>query len=233
MSEKDAALDGDTSSESDTLSQSKSEIQQCSPLLDLPAEIRNMIYKYVLGNWTICAFSRTHRPAQYVIVDPFYTWHRNPPTNKLNVLSTCRQIYTEAYILPFSLNWFQIWFTDVSRFFDGVYFPLSRVQAITKLRLTVFDHYVMDFKKEPFQLKEDFTNDLLRIKQLPMLKKVSLRCYEDHTEAMLKVMEGEVTSTINSARDKARIEVEVFVRQTLHCRVNPVNSLPSRGEQAR
>lgn len=171
-----------------------------------------MIYKYVLGNWTICIFAETHLVAQYLIVDPSYSSHWDPRTNKLNVLSTCRQIYSEAYILPFSLNWFQIMFTEVSQFLNGVYLPFSHVQAITKLRLTIVDHYVMDFKKEPFRLEEDFTNDLLRIKQLPWLKNFSMKCYMDPTEAELKIMEREVTSTINSARDKASIEVEVFAR---------------------
>jgi hypothetical protein len=59
-----------------------------SPLLRLPAEIRNQIYEYVMCNQTIAINAR-------------------PPRSVFSLPRTCRQIYHETELLFYSGNMFQ------------------------------------------------------------------------------------------------------------------------------
>jgi hypothetical protein len=75
----------------------------------LPAEIRNQIYKYVLGG-------------NVYYVESFWR-----PNNKLSVLWSCQQIYAEAKLLPYSCNTFS--FPDYFLAYDNDNFPLRRTTA--------------------------------------------------------------------------------------------------------
>lgn len=92
--------------------------EQSSPLLQLPPEIRNLIYKFVLRrrNFEITD-SLAYPPATPNIKV------MNKERNYLSLLSVSRQIYAETRALPFSLNVFsgntrvlKIW---LSRLFPG------------------------------------------------------------------------------------------------------------------
>ncbi|KAI4701586.1 hypothetical protein J4E81_003326 [Alternaria sp. BMP 2799] len=76
--------------------------QENSPLLQLPAELRNRIYKFVLHD---------HRPV-YVDIpalsDEFGNFGpRDNTRGKQALLCTCRQVYSEASMMYFALNTFQ------------------------------------------------------------------------------------------------------------------------------
>lgn len=75
--------------------------QKQSPLLRLPAELRNWIYEYALGSLTIrkCLF----RPHKFRAFDT----SRQERTNLTALASTCRQLYGETRLLPFELNVFK------------------------------------------------------------------------------------------------------------------------------
>jgi hypothetical protein len=98
-----------------------------SPLLALPAEIRNEIYAYVFGGKAI---TMDHGPCRHVLSRKVFTPERVygtiaprmvelwlapcediRPAYTLALLETCRQIYAEAHTLPFELNAFL--FADV------------------------------------------------------------------------------------------------------------------------
>jgi hypothetical protein len=98
-----------------------------SPLLPLPAEIRNEIYVFVFGGKVI---TMDHSPCQYVLLRKVFMPERVygtivprivklwlvhceviRPAYKFTLLETCRQIYAEAHTLPFELNAFL--FADV------------------------------------------------------------------------------------------------------------------------
>ncbi|KAF2030008.1 hypothetical protein EK21DRAFT_66407 [Setomelanomma holmii] len=76
---------------------------QNSPLLRLPPELRNKIWRYVLGGnvlrWTLVSSSR------YSL-----KYRMAPPPGQiilgLDLLRTCRQIYAETALLPYQLNTF-------------------------------------------------------------------------------------------------------------------------------
>ncbi|KAF2634664.1 hypothetical protein P280DRAFT_538339 [Massarina eburnea CBS 473.64] len=64
-----------------------------SPLLRLPGEIRNEIYKFALGG--IC-----------FLANPISNSYKTPP-NFLALTRVCQQTYSETSLLPFTLNTFQ------------------------------------------------------------------------------------------------------------------------------
>lgn len=68
-------------------------VQQESPLLDLPPELRNEIYRYTL------------HASDWLVVDG-----RMP--EEPGLLSACRQIRTEASPIYYFENWFHIWIND-------------------------------------------------------------------------------------------------------------------------
>ncbi|KAF2162118.1 hypothetical protein M409DRAFT_27498 [Zasmidium cellare ATCC 36951] len=106
-----------------------------SPLLNLQPEIRNRIFLYALGNSTIHLWTdpKTHQQ-RYTVCSakkctegllehvtkakrPFYSTFRKysyPCNDKepirlpLQLLQTCRQVYEEAALIPFSTNRFQV-----------------------------------------------------------------------------------------------------------------------------
>jgi hypothetical protein len=74
-----------------------------TPLLRLPAELRVQIWKYALGG-----------KMYQVYCWPSDNYHKNPTRvlnserNYLSLLRTCRQIYQEARLIPFTSNCFRI-----------------------------------------------------------------------------------------------------------------------------
>jgi hypothetical protein len=101
---------------------------QESRLLCLPAELRNIIYEYVLGGQQIVLeFQLRHvsgfrrnpylrcwpAKSKYICEGPNTLFQAMRPTAPL--MLSCRKIYTEAELLPFSLN--QITFRGLNEFF--------------------------------------------------------------------------------------------------------------------
>ncbi|USP77115.1 hypothetical protein yc1106_04389 [Curvularia clavata] len=72
--------------------------QQQSPLLRLPAELRNKIFAYALGGRTF----RFKTTGNY----PWYIKNVTKYKHALALLQVCRQIYAETALLPFSTNTF-------------------------------------------------------------------------------------------------------------------------------
>jgi hypothetical protein len=77
--------------------------QQQSPLLRLPAELRNKIYGHVLGGFIISF--RTSRPRHHCLIR-FKVSRKIGEFKPSNLLLICRQINAEAQLLPFELNEF-------------------------------------------------------------------------------------------------------------------------------
>ncbi|OCK88385.1 uncharacterized protein K441DRAFT_427519, partial [Cenococcum geophilum 1.58] len=67
-----------------------------SPLLHLPAEVRNQIYAHVLGGKLV------HPTARRGSLE---RWHK---LLHLGLLDTCKQTYQEAALLSYSLNTFSL-----------------------------------------------------------------------------------------------------------------------------
>ncbi|KAI4946679.1 hypothetical protein J4E91_006850 [Alternaria rosae] len=97
-----------------------------SPLLPLPAEIRNVIFAYAMynGSITSLAFSKGSRTTG--------------PSYAKPLLFVCRQIHWEAAILPYELGTFMI----TGRFYADLRAFLQRrtPEQIAVMREVKFDH---------------------------------------------------------------------------------------------
>ncbi|KAF2277408.1 uncharacterized protein EI97DRAFT_290545 [Westerdykella ornata] len=106
-----------------------------SPLLRLPPEIRNMIFRYAVGGMTF-DFTACERPW----LQRLRGWKprvNNPIKNCFSLLRVCRQIYSETALLPFSANTFHISEDQQEDFDDWLQdrLPIER-DAITSLQYT-------------------------------------------------------------------------------------------------
>lgn len=89
---------------------------QCTFLSKVPGEIRNIVYLLVLGNRNLCLYDcRTVASKQRLTHHEVYgTEHghshgsTHPRCNKLALLQTCRQLYSEASAILYSTNRFQL-----------------------------------------------------------------------------------------------------------------------------
>jgi len=91
--------------------------QRDSPLLRLPAELRNSIYIYILGGHTVelCYAQRCLTcDNRGLSTGAFPIWHH--PGSNLFLLEASYQIYTETRLLPFSSNVFIGTPKDVANF---------------------------------------------------------------------------------------------------------------------
>lgn len=86
---------------SKTLTPRRIRNNESSPLLRLPPEMRNLIFRYALGGKKFL-ISRVGRKEQYLHV----TTVGGESTNHFSLLRVCRQIYAETVLLPFTLSTF-------------------------------------------------------------------------------------------------------------------------------
>lgn len=76
-------------------------MSKTSTLLSLPAELRNIIWAFVLGGKTFDIKCEIRIPWGVI------TKNITTQGNSLSLLRTCRQIYSEARLFPFRFNGFQ------------------------------------------------------------------------------------------------------------------------------
>lgn len=94
----------------------------------------------------------------------------------LALTTTCRQIFTEARLVPLSANKFNGNVTCLDSLFRGRTFDNARVLVITKLRLIVSYCHVVDHQGT-FRINGPLMNMLLVVRGLPALKRITLVCY--------------------------------------------------------
>jgi len=95
--------------------------QKSSPLLRLPAELRNKIYKYALGDWVVSLLYTNDDPIRGRKIVPYTraglddnVWYAATGAI-LGLRSTCRQLREETGVLPYTLNNRFSWDDDWSR----------------------------------------------------------------------------------------------------------------------
>jgi hypothetical protein len=74
-----------------------------SPLLRLPAELRNRVYKYALSGMQIC-FRPKSEDGREARVYPKGTSEGRPATKFLTLTSVCHQLHRETKLMPFHQN---------------------------------------------------------------------------------------------------------------------------------
>jgi hypothetical protein len=100
-------------------------------LLRLPAELRIMIYGHVLGAHPIQGYEVDECRACWEADRIEFTLHYE---GNLAMLLTCRQVYTEAKLLPFKLNTFTVGFSDILQLHDSE-LRWWQINAITELHI--------------------------------------------------------------------------------------------------
>jgi hypothetical protein len=148
-------------------------------ILRLPAELRNKIYEYVIGNKSICLES-TYRNEPRGRVHPCETPPARQPYSPddkehgaFNILAACRQTYAEARYLPFSLNVFRFERYDcLNGFRDNKFHQLSIISAVRLYALE--DH--------PF-VSWDWLDGLLYLRGLKRIEICDRRKYSSWSSA--------------------------------------------------
>ncbi|KAH9879390.1 hypothetical protein J1614_002830 [Plenodomus biglobosus] len=116
--------------------------QQNSPLLRLPAEIRNRIYSFVFCTEPILICFVTSYATRAVDKCPIPTSIRRRPSHihysrlNLALIETCRQAYFECRLLPFLLNTFEGFPEAILAAFPGRLYNLQ-LTSITRIELTI------------------------------------------------------------------------------------------------
>jgi hypothetical protein len=104
--------------------------QHISPLLRLPAEVRNIIYVLVLGNRTYRFHDAVSRPHAQL--------RTNNECHVLALLLVSHQIYAEARLLPYSLNTFSFRECEISLMPFLAHRHLAHLRAIRFIELVTF-----------------------------------------------------------------------------------------------
>lgn len=87
-------------------------LNQKSPFLLLPAEIRNVVYSHVLSCTPIRVCFATTYATRAIDTCPYaasvrrHYSHIHYSHRLLSLIETCRQIYTETRVIPFNINTF-------------------------------------------------------------------------------------------------------------------------------
>ncbi|EFQ95529.1 hypothetical protein PTT_06326 [Pyrenophora teres f. teres 0-1] len=173
--------------------------QQTSPLLRLPAELRNKVYTYVFHTPPIRPY-RDHR------VYGAWAYSRR----RLRLLQVCRQVYFEARLVPFTCNVFAGYAEHV---IELLVTNFAREQAgmVAKVRIDVDAFAVYREGVIPeVGLKKWFTGELWELAGLRGLREVVLVWFGSEVGIVREGLLGEVSGVFERA---GRVDVKVVVEQ--------------------
>ena len=141
-----------TSGKMDTITKSRT-----SPLLALPAELRNIIWSQVLGGTTFDIKCSVRIPWGVSVTNTTTSPHQ------LALLQACRQIYAETRLLPLTLNTFQFKSEDAFKPWLAK-FDITQRAAIQSVRLVTWKakHMVESRGFAPRRLVDVFPVELFK-----------------------------------------------------------------------
>ena len=139
---------------------------ESSPLLRLPAEIRNMIYEYALGGYDMQAEGPGDFNSGFELCTMDNDGHRSFNVKHLTALTrTCRQIHTDTHLLFYQLNSFgSDHAKTIRQFFDK--FTYVQRATITTLVLT---HDLIE-EIDDDRWSEQMQKDLVGVKKIVVKK---------------------------------------------------------------
>ncbi|KAJ4287295.1 beta transducin [Kalmusia sp. IMI 367209] len=185
--------------------------QLVSPFLQLPAEVRNRIYEFVLSDEK---FEISHEN-QYLIIGKSERKKRA----YLALLLVSRQIYAETALLPFSLNTFHA--NEPHHMIRCTNkFSLAARQSVISIQLTIDIHWHTDRRELGTVFPDDWWVEPNYTPNLPALRVVTIRtvlvaCWCDKPyEAIerfldhLKRAEWELKEKIESAHEGSKAVFE-------------------------
>ncbi|KAF1832936.1 hypothetical protein BDW02DRAFT_624666, partial [Decorospora gaudefroyi] len=177
--------------------------QRDSPLLRLPAELRNKIYRFVLGGNHIRPYCETVMGV-WEVSFPGWAYSRL----QLALLEVCRQVYAETKLLPFSLNRF-VGYPE--HMFELLATSLTPTQA-NALKTVYF--YVDQFgiyglgDMPHCGLTRWFTVNLMELGKYEGLQKVGLVWYDSESEVLKKSLKQQAEKVLKNGR---RTDIQVAV----------------------
>jgi hypothetical protein len=154
-------------------------------LLQLPPELRNRIWELVLCGKVLKCVQLAHTDEKERMAPPL-----SDPVCGLDLLRTCRQIYSETVLLPYSRNIYLIpylrWAKSDVRYLK----PFQRAQ-ITHIRLDTITLTVLKFKSPIHQKRAKFD-------YLPALKRIHVLHFRQgmETESWFENCTKEVTEQL-------------------------------------
>ncbi|KAF1946258.1 hypothetical protein EJ02DRAFT_248378 [Clathrospora elynae] len=153
-----------------------------SPLVRVPAEIRNKIYGYALGGLEFHIKRSDHEGKWFrakrlaIATRPIDADRQELPKfdpELLALTATCRQIYIETKLLPLAANEFIGSLNYLKSLVSGCIIDSTRLLFIEKLRIYVTDTEIEDEDGE-YQIRRSLTNLLLVLCGMTGLKRVTL-----------------------------------------------------------
>ncbi|KAF3046618.1 hypothetical protein E8E12_011252 [Didymella heteroderae] len=128
-----------------------------SPLLSLPAELRDMIWSHVLGGNVFDIKCSVRIPWGVAVTNTTTAPH------SLALLQTCRQIHAETWMLPFTLNTFQFKSEDAFKPWLAEFDPAQQA-AIQSVRLVTWKakHMVESRGFAPRRLVDVFPAEMFK-----------------------------------------------------------------------
>ncbi|KAF2035778.1 hypothetical protein EK21DRAFT_84186 [Setomelanomma holmii] len=198
--------------------------QAASPLLRLPAELRNKIFEHVLGGYDIFV-GIWPRHMERRLDRPFDSF-REGGSHFLGLLQVCQQIYTEAKTLPFSLNEFSGWVGGLTRLsFDSNLSEnqINKIRVVT-IRLKYCGIGFYRYSQDPIDLTPSFVELLHFVQNLKKFEKLKIDRYWDDT-MMSRVMDSMWDTFDVEFREKLR-RGEVVVKHKICCICCSQSQLP-------
>lgn len=180
-----------------------------SPLLRLPAEIRNEIWKYALGGKVYRGvFDDSKAPSTKLSLP------RTEPANAAALLRTCRQIYAETALMLCSLNKFSFDFAA------DVCVGVRKLKPIQRRQITAIQLELLCPAGDPARLCKMLDRDMYMpsksfVTRLPCLKKICVSVFGAETGAIGEEEMEEIRSLVRQqlerGQDMAVLELEVKV----------------------
>ncbi|RMZ66580.1 tetratricopeptide-like helical [Pyrenophora seminiperda CCB06] len=171
--------------------------QQTSPLLRLPAELRNKIYNYVFHSPPIRPY-RDHR------VYGAWAYSRR----QLSLLQVCRQVYFEARLVPFKCNVFVGYAEHVIELLVTSFAPQQAdVISTVDIYVDAFAVY-RDGVIPDVGLKKWFTSELAEMAMLKGLKEVTLVWFGSDVMVVREGLKWEVSGVFEEV---GRADIKVVV----------------------
>ena len=186
--------------------------QAASPFLRLPPEIRNRIYTYIFGDCFVTISSHAISPDSRRVYGRFEAFEPPgylDPCPEINygqaaaqTLLVCRQIYSEARLLPFVLNTFYYHTVEDLEFWKAQ--MSAQLSAVRKLW---FEEYGVVPSPSNSQLK-------LFLAALPALVHITV-CINNS-----EYMDSPLTTTQQEELDEYERHLKTSVEEMLGCRAD-------------
>ncbi|OAL07518.1 hypothetical protein IQ06DRAFT_342243 [Phaeosphaeriaceae sp. SRC1lsM3a] len=192
-----------------------------SPLLCLPAEIRNQIYGYVLKDtFELCVKNSCARGRSDPTIHGF--GHAHFPRHLLYLLEACQQTHAEARLLLFRVNALHGDHEAIDKFLWGDKQHVFTVDQISNLRVVKFSvsdfYFVRGSGNTILGLGGIIKGTIERLKQLPDLQNLVITICREVSpndnralpETYMTLIRQQVEDLVKQESDMIKIKIKVM-----------------------